>query len=75
VFKKIDPEIVRADFNDANVVMHHTRAAHELGLRAAGAIRFLPADATPLRRCHLLNDKPAGGPARMTPALRAGPQP
>ncbi|MDD2763607.1 MAG: class I SAM-dependent methyltransferase [Opitutaceae bacterium] len=120
---KISSATVRHDFNDTNVVVHYTRAAHELGLwaserllierwfpdrnaplieigcgagrvtlglwdlgyrgltavdfaeelldqarslaalRAAGAIRFLHADATRLRTDHRLRDRAASGPS------------
>jgi SAM-dependent methyltransferase len=48
---KICSETVRADFNDANVVMHYTRAAHQLGLWASERLlieRWLPDRAAPL---------------------------
>lgn len=35
MFKKINADTVRADFNDLPAVLHYTRAAHELGLWAS----------------------------------------
>jgi SAM-dependent methyltransferase len=118
---QITSDVVRDSFNDINVVIHYTRAAHQLGLwaserllierwfpdrtapllevgcgagrvafglwdlgyrdltavdfaealldqarslaglRLVDGIRFFQADATTLSRCHLLNDKTAGG--------------
>ena len=48
---KISSETVRADFNDANLVLHYTRAAHQLGLWASERLlieQWLPDRATPL---------------------------
>jgi SAM-dependent methyltransferase len=48
---KICSETVRADFNDASVVVHYTRAAHQLGLWASERLlieRWLPVRAAPL---------------------------
>ena len=121
---RITSDDVRAGFNDPNVVVHYTRAAHELGLweserilierwlpdrgarllevgcgagraslglwalgfqrvvaidfaeelldqarslarlRGADAIRFIAADATRLRDCHLLNDSRENPPMK-----------
>lgn len=49
--EKITSETVRADFNDASVALHYTRAAHQLGLWASERLlieRWLPDRAAPL---------------------------
>jgi SAM-dependent methyltransferase len=49
--RKINAEVVRADFNDLLAVVHYTRAAHELGLWASERAlikRFFPDHNAPL---------------------------